>query len=190
MIHLVELFLYGLFGAVIWRLRGGALAEILNSNLGGTTVDRIVTSIIFPLPLALINPVFASISAIGIFIGLIVTGWGPFQGMGLPSVTPPEQSWLDWLPTKLGLKVQGYLYCAVGMLECGFVFVAPMILILLLAGFGVNVLTLLAMSPLFVIAYSLPRVINFPSIPKFATGQEWGEIFVGFFLALILLTIL
>jgi uncharacterized membrane protein len=45
---------------------------------------------------------------------------------------------------------------------------------------------MLAMVPLFPLAYAIPRKISLPTIPNFATGQEWGENFVGAFLAIVL----
>jgi hypothetical protein len=182
--------LYVLFGGIIWRFRGGALATILNSKLGGTTVDRIVTSLVFPLPLIFVsNPGIYSILVLGIFFGLTISGWGPFQGFGLPSPYAPEKSWLAWLPIKLGFSVDTLQYCLVGMIENGLIFVLPSLIMLLVFGFGIHMLLLLLMMVFFPTAYAIPRFLSLPSIPKFASGQEWGEIFVGIFLAFVLLLI-
>lgn len=187
MLLIMLIILYVLFGGVVWRMRGGAFTTITDFN-PGTDGDRVFTSIIFALPLTLIDPVFSSIVMLGIFIGLLISGWGPFQSPGIVSPGIPEESWLRWLPLELGLPIGSVSHDLVGLAEAGLLFVLPMFLGLICI--GVHAWLLLAMSPVFAISYLIPRLITLPTIPEFVTGQEWGEIFVGIFLALILVLVL
>ena len=111
-----------------------------------------------------------------LFLGVAVAGWAPFQGMGLPPVAVPEQSWLRWLPLQLRLKVDTFWHDLVGMAEAGLVCMLPCFLVGF--WFGHHAWLLLLTGIGFAPAYALAR-LSFPTIPNFASGQSWGEVFAG-----------
>lgn len=187
--HLLLIFLFALFGGLVWRLRGGGFTTLTGVNEGDDP-DRLVTSMVLAIPLGFVAMVPCCIDMMGIFLGLLVSGWGPFQSMGLPYAGSPEKSWLRWLPLKLGFAIDTVKHDIVGLMEAGLLLVLPSMLgLLFFGGIGLMPLLLLLMIPLMPLAYLLPRLINLPTIPNFVEGQSWGEVFVGiFFASLLLLT--
>lgn len=167
-----------LVGALGWRLRGGAFTTLTGIDLG-TDFARVIGAAAIAAPLAILHgPLYAILIPL-IFAGLIATGWGPFQGLGLPSPYAPERSWLRWLPLRLGLKTGTVAHDAVGLAEAGVICVAPSAVF-----FGITHGVLAGVLALtvglgFPIAYAIPRIVRLPAIPKFSSGQAWGEVFVG-----------
>ena len=176
-------FLNAFIGAAAWRLRGGAFTTITKIDLG-TDFARLIGAAGLAAPLALEHgPLFGLVTP-AVFIGLLVTGWGPFQGLGLKSPYAPERSWLRWLPLRLGLPTGSVGHDAVGLAEAGLVLIAPSAALLAALCGPLAVIPLVVAGLLFPLAYGIPRVIRLPSWPRVAVGQDWGEVFVGALLAL------
>jgi len=74
--------IYCLFCSFMWRLRGGAWATFLHIYMG-TTVTRFVSSFLISLPLAwyMSNWWIVPGVTIGLWFGLVLSGYGPFMGM-------------------------------------------------------------------------------------------------------------
>jgi hypothetical protein len=176
--------LFSIYSAVLWRLRGGAFATFLDLNLG-TQGTRLLTSFLLGFVFLFLNIHYGITIMVTIMIGLLISGWPPFQAMGQPYPGTPESSWLRWLPTRLGLTIDTVLYDIVGLFEAGLVFIAPTYAALTLQGFNASLL--LFMPLVFPLAYYIPTKINLPTITDFVQGQVWGEVFVGFFLGLFLI---
>ncbi|MFP5250233.1 MAG: hypothetical protein ACLGP3_10450 [Acidobacteriota bacterium] len=172
---MIALVLFALFSSVIWRLRGGAFTTLTKLD-PGTDGARAIAAVGIPLVLALYTSrLELLLLAPAIFVGVAADGWQPFQEMGLP-VANPEASWLRWLPLHLGLRAGTFWHDFVGMAECGVLCLAPSALVGF--AFGYHGLVALAAGLFFAPAYALAR-LGFPTIPNFAQGQSWGEIFAG-----------
>jgi hypothetical protein len=183
MLSFMLIILYAYYGGVIWRLRGGAFTTLTGINLG-TDPDRVLFSILFGFPLCFFNPVIAAIVILGIFVALLIDGWGPFQSMGTKYPGIPEMSWLRWLPLKLGFAIDTVGHDIIGLVECGILLVLPIFLGLLVI--GVHAWILFFMALFMPISYLIPRFNKLPTIAKFVGGQSWGEIFTGILLAMLI----
>ncbi len=173
---LLVFLLFALFCGVVWRLRGGAFTTLTGWD-PGTDGARAIAAVLIPLALALLTQHAAlMVLSVPLMLGLLVDGWGPFEGMGLQPTSMPERSWLRVLPIHLGLPEGTFWHDFVGIAEAGVVCMLPAFIaavwlgqhswVLLLAGLG------------FAPSYALAR-LGFPTIPNFASGQSWGEIFAG-----------
>lgn len=175
--------LFCLWCGFVWRLRGGALATLLRVRVS-TDVTRAICSVLIVVALApgVIAPLTGGGLAIALMLGLMLAGWGPFQGMGLENVPGyvPEQSWLRALPRLLGLKVGSFWHDAVGMAQAGLVCMAPAAIVCgwATAWHAAPICAPLAAGVAFPIPYAIAR-IKLPSIPNFAEGQSWGEVGAG-----------
>jgi hypothetical protein len=169
--------------ALIWRLRGGAFATLSGVNIG-TSATRIAAALLMALIFYVATRSYWGFGlAPCLFAGMSVAGWGPFQGMGLeqdPGYVP-EKSWLRWLPEQLGLKPGTFFHDFVGMAEAGAVCVLPSALFVAwLNGWSLAAFLLVIFAGLgFSVAYTLAKLIPFPTIPRFAEGQAWGEVLAG-----------
>lgn len=192
LLHLLYVAAYTIFGGIVWRMRGGAFAKATGINIG-TTVTRLACTFLLAVPLAFIvqkfslSPSFLIIPAtvfIGLYVGLALTGWGPYQGMGIANGDPPEPSWMNWLPTKLGFSENTIAFDGTGMAEAAVILVVPLVLlqVFLVSWHTVALLDIIILLP---VAYIIPRFVPLPAW-KYATGQEWGEVFSGLFIALTL----
>jgi hypothetical protein len=160
--------------AILWRFRGGAFTTLTGIN-PGTDGIRVDTCFAIAAPIAWLHGlVWLSIAPAAV-VGLILTGWAPEMGLIPPN--PPESSWMRWLPERLGLNPGTLAHDFLGMAEAGIICVAPVYVVaslivswcawpVLVAGLG------------FAPAYALARVMPV-KIPRFAAGQEWGEVFAG-----------
>jgi len=166
-----------LAGGLLWRLGGGAATTITGINLG-TDPARLLRSLLALIFLTALWWPYALALLVALFVGICIGGWGPFQGMGLLAFGKPESSWKRWLPERLGLPIGTIAHDFIGMAESGLSCIAPMILVM--AGLGhyaaVGYLACLGLG--FAPCYLVARLIPW-SIPRFASGQEWGEVFVG-----------
>ncbi len=164
-----------LLGGLLWRLGGGALTTLTGFSLGTDFARAIRACLGAILCWRFGRPGLAEIPAI--FLGVCIAGWGPFQGMGTESGIP-EPSWKRWLPRTLGFAENTMPHDFVGMAECGLIcMAAPAAVAGWLAGWHGAVI-LLVSGLLFAPAYLLAR-LPWPVIPRFARGQEWGEVFAG-----------
>lgn len=173
---------YALYAGIVWRLRGGAFTTLTGIN-PGTDGARLGCGILLGAPLALVHAEWRGLLIMpAIFIGLLLSGWGPFQGMGTEDVPGyvPETSWLRWLPQRLGLAPGSYWHDWLGMTQAGVVCLAPSAVVVAWVAHWATVpwVMVLACGAAFGEAYTLARA-GLPTIPKFVTGQAWGEIFAG-----------
>lgn len=164
-----------LLGAVLWRMGGGAFTALTGLNFGTAPARGVRAALAL-----LIAPhlgFYALPAVLALFIGVCEAGWAPFQGMGLPAVGAPEASWKRWLPERLGFAVGTFDHDFIGMAESGVLCLAPLALVLSVRLYHPVWWPLLA-GLLFAPAYGLARMVPF-AVPKFAAGQEWGEVFTG-----------
>jgi hypothetical protein len=170
---------YPLLTAALWRLGGGALTTLTGFSLG-TDGARALRSLCALVLAAAYFP-WGLLAVPLLFLSLLVGGEGAFQGMGLP-VPPgqlPESSWMRWLPEALGFKYATLPHDAIGMLEVGIVMAAPISALLFFLGGPWPASAALLAAPLFPLSYMLARLVPW-SVPNFAAGQAWGELFAGF----------
>lgn len=168
---------------LLWRLRGGAFATLAGVTIG-TQTTRIASAALMAGCLCLLTRHWIVLGfAPCFFAGWIAGGWGPFQGMGLEADAAfvPERSWLRWLPEQLGLKAGTVFHDLVGMAEAGVIAMAPSALFVgyLAHWIGMEWLLVVFAGIGFAPCYLAARLIAFPTIPKFAQGQSWGEILTG-----------
>lgn len=130
--------LYSVYGGVVWRLRGGAIGNLIPI---GTTGTRIITMTMLAAPLALITMNYWYLLLMPhLWLGLALAGWGPFMAMGRTIVTDEngwvseivlgpgpngykesKESWIKAIPRFLGIKeVYGWWWCFWGFAFCGF----------------------------------------------------------------------
>lgn len=161
---------------VVWRLRGGAFTALTGLN-PGTDGARALAAVLIPLMVSYdAGRPELLILALPLFVGLMLSGWGPFQGMGLPAAGVPESSWLRWLPLILRLPKGTFWHDFAGMAQAGAVCMCFTYLFALRLGH--HAWALLIAGVMFAPAYALAR-LNFPAIKNFAAGQSWGEVFAG-----------
>lgn len=186
--------LYPLFGAIAWRLRGGAW-----QNFGifmGTNITRLVTGVLFAIPLVplLSQPTLvACLLPLGILLGLIMAGWGPYMGMGNHGRSPPS-TWIDFFPRMLGCNpVHGVSWDIAGMAFCGFLVFAfcSAAFAMVAAKWALLPLAVLASAGFSACYYliSLISLDSLPILPKLAgkVHEEWSELACGALVAVVLL---
>lgn len=174
--------LFVIYAGIVWRLRGGAFTTLTGID-PGTQGARLMCGILMAAPLALVHADWRALVLIpAIFVGLASDGWGPFQGMGTENVPgyAPETSWLRWLPLRLGLARGTYWHDWLGMTQAGVVCVVPSAVVVAWVSHWtiLPAAMVVACGAAFGEAYTTARA-PLPSIPKFVTGQAWGEIFAG-----------
>lgn len=178
------------YGAVVWRLRGGAWNTWLNISMG-TIATRIVTGFLFAMPMALATGSWWLLLSLTLatWLGLSIAGWGPFMTMG-NHPTPPKKTWIDIFPKMLGLTPGSVAWDFVGMVACGVLLFTPMVL-----SFGVIALSwwmipiVMIASLLFATDYLLwSKAPQVPNVPGFASGYtEWAEVTAGALVSVLLM---
>lgn len=149
---------YAVWGALLWRVRGGAWESWLGLP-PGTTRARAATAALFAAPLT-IHTWWSPVLAASIFLGMACAGWGRAMDIGRVAGT----RWGD----------------ALQMSAWGCVAVAP-------ACFSVwspvgapwwpVACAGLLFGPIYVLAWHLPRL---PHLPRIAAGPtEWAELACG-----------
>lgn len=110
---------YCLFCSFVWRLRGGAWATLLNIHMG-TTVTRLVSAALISLPLALWtgNLILIPLITVGLWLGLVMAGYGPYMGMGDHAITPAP-TWINFFPRLFGFEPYSIKWDFAGMWFCG-----------------------------------------------------------------------
>jgi len=168
--------LFALLAAVLWRLGGGGFTSLTGLSFGtdAARAIRAAIGLIFCLPYGW----YGLVAVPALFLGVCIAGWAPFQGMGQLPASAPEQSWKRWLPELLGLPVSTLAHDFIGMSECGVICMVPVATVLAILAGPPLAAIILASGLLFAPAYLLAR-LPWPTIPRFATGQEWGEVFTG-----------
>ena len=172
--------------AVLMRLRGGAFTTLTGLSLGTDGARGGFALAVAALMMLVLHAVWPWPLAATMFVGLIVTGWGPFQGFGIVTKLVAEKSWMRWLPERLGFWPGTWEHDAIGLAEAGVVFLAPTALWIGWAVSPLHGLLFLAFGLLWPVAYAIPRVVLLPPIPRFASGQAWGEVFSGAILGVAL----
>lgn len=174
---MIGLLLFALWGAVWWRFRGGAFTTLTGWN-PGTDGARSMCAFAFSVWLDLAFGVHWLVIGPMLFVGMLIGGWAPFQGMGLSTPgTTPEASWMRWLPLRLGLPVNTFWHDFAGMTESGVLCMAPAFVLAALMFLSIPWALGLA-AVLFAPCYALARFTPW-SIKNFASGQAWGEFYVG-----------
>lgn len=179
-------------GGFLWRLRGGALATFIGVHIGTNATRAAFDGALVVVLFLLSRNVVALYLFPGVFIGLAITGWGPFQGLGAPPPAgeAPEKSWMRLLPDLLGLKVGSVAHDTVGLIEAGLLCMAPNAALVGYIGSPAYGVLLWLVGVLFPLGYAIPRLVPLPSFPRFASGGVWGEFFCGAFVAPALLAAL
>ncbi len=173
---------YIMYVAVLWRMRGGAFATLAGVDIG-TGWTRAWCGLLMSVGWIPILGASAFFLEATIFIGLSITGWEEFEGMGTETgylVSEKPGYWMRWLPIKLGLLPVTIPYDLLGMAQAGLVCMAPTALLAAwLSGWHVMPAIIMLLCGLgFGPAYLLAR-LPLPAIPNFAHGQSWGEVFTG-----------
>ena len=176
-----------LWSAIWWRFRGGAFTTLTGIN-PGTQGMRAITGVALAAPLALIHGMLWMTLAPAFLLGLALTGWEEFQMMGSGGALETEKPgyWMRRLPGALGLTVGTVSYDIVGMTEALVVSLLPPAVTLcgiLVSPIG---MFMLMAAPIGAISYAACRFTHLPAIPKFANGQEWGEVFTGAAIGVVL----
>jgi hypothetical protein len=161
-----------LLSAGLWRLGGGAFTNLTGIDFGADPARGLRACVGF-----LLSGWVGFLSVIALFFGICFAGWGPFQGMGLPAPYAPEKSWLRWLPENLGFPAGAFWHDFVGMIEAGVLCMAPVAAVVACWSWPAAII-ILAAGPMFAPCYALARITPWV-VPKFAAGQEWGEVFTG-----------
>jgi hypothetical protein len=170
-----------LWTSFLWRLRGGAFQALTGINTG-TQVARIVCSIGIAAPLVwLHDDWWLALLAPALLLGLIIAGWGPFQGMDAGKFSDAHSP-VTWVFDHIGLRVGVSPWrCYLGMAAAGVVCMAPSGAVIgwdfeavrgafvALGGVG--------FSPLYLAAYKLRLPYRTGGFVDWTTA--WAELFVG-----------
>lgn len=170
----LTILLFSLWGAFLWRIRGGAWETFLGF-VPKTQLCRFVTSLALAIPIALLfwNPWLLAITAT-IFLGLISVAWGPF--MVIEEGLPPKETIRRIVGMSLcGFVVTSYTYALIGFLY-SWIFSIPILIAGILFG-PIYWLTYRSWFPKFEIKNLL-----------WNDGHSWGEFYVGFVISFAILT--
>jgi len=185
--------IYCLFCSFMWRLRGGAWATFLHIYMG-TTVTRLVSSFLISLPLAwyMSNWLIVPGVTIGLWFGLVLSGYGPFMGMGSHAF-PPAKTWISFFPRLLGLKPQSVAWDFAGMWFCGVLLYSWVIFMSIAVSMNWFALCLIPASGLaFAGVYYLASLVpdeKLPVIPGFTAKEHevFGELGAGLWTGVLLI---
>ncbi|MDE2471264.1 MAG: hypothetical protein KGL35_21650, partial [Bradyrhizobium sp.] len=117
--------LFALWGAIVWRMRGGAFAEATGINIG-TQATRAACGALLAIPLAILarDPWLLLITP-AITLGLMAVGWGAFMAYGLDGNAHVGASPFDWLPRNLGVPQGSEMTDALAWWQIGPACLAP-----------------------------------------------------------------
>lgn len=183
---------YTIWGAIWWRVRGGAWETTLRLPRG-TTLARCATAAAFALPLGITGAMVSAAGAAALLLGMIAAGWGDAMDMGRVA----GRRWLD------GIAMSGW----------GIVAAAPSAAVVTLLAAGPDWAALLsittwpdlvaelrgiasaalatgawwplliagaAFGPIYAAAWWLGDVTSLPRLRRFASGPtEWAECAAG-----------
>ena len=108
-----------LWGAIVWRVRGGAFAAATGINIG-TQATRAACGLLLALPLAfLAHDWWLLLIAPAVLVGLLAVGWGPFMAYGLDGNAHVRTSPFDALPRVLGIPKASAWTDAVAWVQIG-----------------------------------------------------------------------
>ena len=184
--------IYLVFGAIVWRLRGGAW-ETFTPLKFGTSVTRAITGILLSLPLFFItsNIWLVCLLALSIFTSLSVLGWGPYMDIGEHSPSNPgSPSWIDFFPRLFGFQRYTVSWDVIGMVACGLIMFGIDVLPFVVLSFNWYLISLAVLSGiLFAVMYwFVYRVLptSLPSIKGLVINGsqgQWSEVIVGILVA-------
>jgi hypothetical protein len=168
--------------ALLWRFRGGALSALLRFDLGDLPV-RLLCAVGIAAPLAILHHDWRLwVLAPAVFLGIVTSGWGPFQAMDSGKASD-KSSPIGWLLDHEGLRVGVSPWrCYLGMATAGVVcLAAPAVVVGWVAGplHGVAVAALgAAFSPIYWAAYRLHLPYRTgATLVDYTTA--WAELGVG-----------
>ena len=125
-----------LWGAIVWRMRGGAFAEATGINIG-TNATRLACGLLLAAPLALLTrDWWLLLIAPAVAAGLMAVGWGAFMAYGLDGNAHVGNSPFDWLPRNLGVRQGSEMTDAIAWWQMGPVCLAPAAAVLWWLGFA------------------------------------------------------
>ena len=179
MIYLIAAF----YGAVVWRIRGGAFTAATGVDLGADG-GRSFCGAAFAAPLAYLAHDWRLLAlAPAFFIGLALIGWGPYMDMNADHGNEKPSPW-SWIPGRIGIPADSLAHDLIGMASAGTLCVA----------FPAGVLwwlhlqwwCVLGVGPLFAPLYLLADRLPLPTCVVVDDGPAWGEVFVGALLGVAL----
>jgi hypothetical protein len=179
---LLALSLAALWGAIWWRMRGGAFTAI--THIGpGTGGMRAIAAVALGAPLMVFGYVYALIMP-ALWLSWTTVGWGAFQGMGADPIEAknPVASGL----VKLGVR-SPLANCLIGMALEGVLCMVPLALVTCFTGFILPCAAMMSgvmFSPLYFLAQRSPWRPNLGPFAK--AGSEWGEVLVGAWVAFVI----
>lgn len=175
--------LMALWGAVVWRVRGGGLGDAFGWKLGGTTVTRLLTGLALAAPVAALTRNWWALAlAPAIWAGLSVAGWAAFMAYGQDCNRHLAGSPFDWFDRELGIPTASQWADAIAWLQAGCVAMLPAALVLLALHLGWlwMLLPALSFAPVYWIADTLGARGWLPLWRRFVPTEEtWAELAMG-----------
>lgn len=166
------------WGALGWRLRGGAFAGLTGINIG-TQWTRCVFSLWMILPLALVDlRLFLLMPAL--WVALMTTGWGGYMAVYHDGPNTDPRLGFDWVLRHLHLPPQSLWWNLIGLGLNGLWMLAfPAGILAALMGWDhAGKAEILGLWLPF--AYYLAVTAKLPLLGKFVDDETvWGEVFVG-----------
>ncbi len=173
-----------LWGAVGWRLRGGAFTALTGID-PGTDGARFVFGGLWMAAPAMLLDWRAGVLAVALFVTLLVEGWGAYMALGRETAAPAPRLGYDAILRLLGFRRPGWVYDAAGLLLCGFVLMAlPALAMGWLTQSVIAYALTWAIGFFLPLAYALAYALHLPTVGKFVDDETvWGECFFGAVLA-------
>ena len=168
-----------LWGALVWRARGGGFAELTGIDVG-TQATRALCGLLLAAPLAWLARDWWLLGvAPDILIGLIVSGWAAFMAFALDDNAHVRASPFDWLPRELGVPQASRWTDALAFLEIGPACLALTAALLWWRGYAWGWIgaPMLAFAPVYYVANVARNWL--PKWPALRTQQCWAELAMG-----------
>lgn len=173
-----------MWGAVGWRLRGGAFTGLTGVRLGTDGARLLFGGAWMVAPAAFVD--WRAVALIpALVLGMMAAPWGGYMALGRETTIPAVRAPYDAILRALGFRRPGWVYDAAGLLLCGFALMAiPAVVMFWLSG------SLLAYAITWAVgfwlpgAYALAYALELPLLGKFIDDETvWGECFFGAALA-------
>ncbi len=172
--------LAALWGAVWWRLRGGAFTALTGLD-PGTGGMRAIAAAGLVAPLLAVSWHYAALMPAW-WVAWSLAGWGAFQSAGTSA--PETSNPLCAALVRCGLS--GTALCLAGMaIEGVYTLIVPSAVLAALQ-WRVDTLFLPLAGAAFALLYLIAQRFPMLNFGRFArAGSEWGEVFVGAFVGVI-----
>ena len=173
--------LLALWGAVVWRMRGGAFAEATGIDIG-TQATRAACGLLLALPLAILaHDVWLLLVAPDILIGLIVSGWAAFMAYGADGNAHVTDSPFDWLPRVAGIPQKSKWTDAAAFFEIGPACMLLTAALLWWRGYGWWWIgaPMLAFAPVYYVCDMMGARRWLPYWRVLDTSEAWAELTMG-----------